>query len=147
MAGATLLTLAIFLAARPAPAAVDMAKLVGVWKVVGAEMPYGPVSEEDMKVIDVDQVVFSKTQVTFKKAGERDDRGRFTIDPTKDPKQMDVVPDDDSHKGKTMRWIYLLEKDSLKLGYDMEDPGKRPKDFTTNLDRDTVVLILKRCKR
>jgi uncharacterized protein (TIGR03067 family) len=71
----------------------------------------------------------------------REEKGGYRLDPTKNPKQIDLI---DSARG-----IYELDGDTLKLCWDQrgKDNG-RPTKFAWDKDKDTVhYYVLKREKK
>jgi uncharacterized protein (TIGR03067 family) len=122
-------------------------RLEGNWKLIGAEISGHKLTAEELKVADLDHVVFTKDTASLRKAGEKDSKVKYRLDPNQHPKAIDMIPEDGPHKGKTTRWLYILEGDSLKLCYDAEQLTKRPTEFTTTEDSDRVILVLQRVKR
>jgi uncharacterized protein (TIGR03067 family) len=79
------------------------------------------------------------------KAGERDHKGTITLDPGKTPKEIDVVPGDGPDTGKTMKGIYSLDKDELKICL-ARTGNDRPKTLEANADGGVLLVTLKRAK-
>jgi uncharacterized protein (TIGR03067 family) len=110
--------------------------LEGTWVVVSVT--------EDGKETDKGkdtQVVFKGKTVTFKTQGG-EEKGTFTIDPKK--KTIDITPER-GRKGKTMKGLYRLKGDELKVCHTRQ--GKdRPTDFTAEKGSGNVLVALKRVK-
>jgi uncharacterized protein (TIGR03067 family) len=71
--------------------------------------------------------------------------GTFTLDPSKTPKQMNVVPLDGPLKGETIEDIYEVDGDSLKLC--MALPGtKRATEFKSEAGSGLWLFTYKRAK-
>jgi uncharacterized protein (TIGR03067 family) len=88
------------------------------------------------------QLVFKGKTVTHK-TKDNEEYGTFTADPKK--KTFDLTPSDGPKEGTTLKGIYQLKGDELKMCFQPE--GKdRPKDFTTEKGSGNVLLILKRVK-
>ena len=121
-------------------------RLQGNWKLVGAVMSGHRLTNEELGVADLDHVVFSDDTVSLNKAGEKDCKAKYRLDPGKRPREIDMIPEDGPHKGKTTRWIYFVERDSLKLCYDAEQITQRPTALTSTEDSDRVILSLQRVK-
>ena len=67
---------------------------------------------------------------------------KYSIDPNKDPKEMDVFIKEGPAKGKTMLAIYSLEGDKLKIcGGD-----DRPVDFVSTTQSKTILFEYRRKK-
>jgi uncharacterized protein (TIGR03067 family) len=117
----------------------DAKKLQGKWTVTKAVENGNEVPEEQAKNI---KVAFKEGKVTY-----TDDNGEhtatFKLDPGKKPKEIDVVPQDGENKGQTMKGIYSLEKNTLKMC--VAFPGKdRPTEFTSKQDSSHLLVEMKR---
>jgi uncharacterized protein (TIGR03067 family) len=125
---------------------MEVERLQGRWKLVGAVMSGHQLSNEELGVADVDHVVFCNDTVSLNKAGEKDSKAKYRLDPGKRPNEVDMIPEDGPYKGKTTRWIYVLEGDSLKLCYDAEQITRRPTEFKSTENSDRVILVFQRVK-
>jgi uncharacterized protein (TIGR03067 family) len=128
------------------PLKAEIKRLQGNWKLVGAIMSGHQLTDEELGVADLDHVVFSNDTVSLNKAGEKDSKAKYRLDSGKRPKEIDMIPADGPYKGKTTRWIYVLEGDSLKLCYDAEQITRRPTSLTSTEDSNRVILLLQRGK-
>jgi uncharacterized protein (TIGR03067 family) len=135
----TVFVVCVLLAAQPPQsdaAKEDLKKLQGGWKVEKIEA--GGMELKDIKPAmltfkDNTLVEFGK-EVTFK------------IDPSKKPKEIDLVLGKD---GKVWMGVYDLDGDKLKLSLALVEPGKlaeqkRPTDFDTK--KPQMVFTLTRAK-
>jgi uncharacterized protein (TIGR03067 family) len=69
----------------------------------------------------------------------------FVLDPRRTPKCIDLIHADGDDIGKTLRGIYQLDRDSLKLC--IGDPGgERPLEFKSQPGSKRTLFILKREK-
>lgn len=69
-----------------------------------------------------------KDHVVWKRNGRSFAGTRIELDPSRDPKAIDVIPDGGKDRGERVLGIYKVEKDRLTIC--MAAPGKpRPKDF------------------
>jgi uncharacterized protein (TIGR03067 family) len=72
-------------------------------------------------------------------------RGVLAVDPTADPKTLDITFDEGPEKGKSIQGIYKLEGDTytncVPLG-----PKDRPKEFSSEPGSGQAVSVLKRVK-
>jgi uncharacterized protein (TIGR03067 family) len=144
-----ILLLGYALAAGPPPdksLKTEVERLQGDWKLIRVVMSGHQLTNEELGVADLDHVVFSKDTVSLNKAGEKDCKAKYRLDPGKRPKEIEMIPEDGPYQGKTTRWIYVLERDSLKLCYDAEQITQRPTGFTSTEDSDRVILFLQRVK-
>ena len=79
------------------------------------------------------------------KFGDKEYKTTFQVDPTKTPKTMDVKMEEGPHKGETMKAIYEVKGDELRLCHD--EPGKdRPTEFTSK-EPGEVLAVWKRVKK
>jgi uncharacterized protein (TIGR03067 family) len=65
--------------------------------------------------------------------GAQTDKGTVKLDPSKKPKEIDIVGTEGPNKGKTILAIYELDKDTLKVCYDLSGKA-RPTEFKTKAD-------------
>jgi uncharacterized protein (TIGR03067 family) len=68
----------------------------------------------------------------------------FTLDPTKNPKWIDVTYTDGERKGESSLGIYELKDDSLKIC--MSRSTTRPMEFETKAESQRHMMVLKREK-
>jgi RNA polymerase sigma factor (sigma-70 family) len=119
----------------PAPAAQksDKDKLQGKWEPVSGEVNgtklEGPKLEAWVLTFDGDTVV------TPIKDGEA---LKFTLDPAKKPKEMDLVVDEDV----TLKAIYEFDGDKLKFSF--VKVGDRPADFDTAKNASALIVLVKK---
>jgi uncharacterized protein (TIGR03067 family) len=106
------------------PVKKDLAQFQGSWQAVSVINADGsPGLPDQVKnttlVVAGNQFTLRDKEVTVK--------GRFTIDPTRTPKTIDVVLADQESKGKILG-IYRIDGDLRKSCFAMPDQP-RPKDF------------------
>jgi RNA polymerase sigma-70 factor (ECF subfamily) len=128
--------------AKDGAAADDARALQGVWQAVWIE--------SDGQKADSDEV--GDFRMTFKgnelTIGHADGNGRtrkstFKLDPTKSPKEIDILSLDGQEKDQTTPGIYALDKSRLRICMPRA-VGPRPKDFTTRQGDGKLVLVLER---
>jgi uncharacterized protein (TIGR03067 family) len=105
----------------------DQDRIQGVWRVVSSEKDGKP--HEDTKDA---KFVFAGDEITIELSGEKPSKGRFKLDPTKDPKWID--------SGSLGRGVYHIEGDKLKICWG----ERRPAEFVSK--KDVYLLQLKREK-
>ncbi len=72
--------------------------------------------------------IVEKDHVVWKRDGKSFAGTRIELDPAREPKTIDVIPDGGKDRGERVLGIYQLEKDRLTIC--MAAPGKpRPKEF------------------
>jgi uncharacterized protein (TIGR03067 family) len=120
----------------------ELKKFDGAWNAVSAKANGDEVPAEELKKI---HVTVEGGQYTVKLEDNVIDKGNFTIDPGKKPKQMDVKPVEGQNQGKTLLAIYELEGDDLKICF-VEAEKDRPTDFTADKDSGRILHIYKRAK-
>jgi len=114
----------------------DLAPFQGTWKV--AKAAFGGESVPDAEK-DKLKFVFAGEKVTVKE-GMKDDTGSYSVDPKKDPAEIDLV----SPKGEKILGIYKFEKDGkLTLTFVKGKDAARPKKFD---DKDAVMMVLEKVK-
>jgi uncharacterized protein (TIGR03067 family) len=97
----------------------------GTWKATssiydGTEGP-AEIVRSITRVVEKDHVVWQRDGRSF--AGTR-----IELDPSRDPKAIDVIPDGGQYRGERVLGIYKLERDRLTIC--MAAPGKpRPTEF------------------
>jgi uncharacterized protein (TIGR03067 family) len=116
--------------------------LNGTWVVVS--MTHG--GEENAKAKD-STVTFADGKIMIKdKAEGKDHSGTYTLDTTKKPPTIDMVPADGPEKGMTMKGVYSLEKGELKIC--MAQAGKdRPTALSSKAGDDTMMIVLKKADK
>ena len=120
----------------------ELKKLEGSWATVFIEAAGQKVTDEDK--IKTRKLTTKGNKYTLK-VGDETVQGTIEINPTKKPKTIDVKPDSGSNKGKTLRGIYELDGDNLKIC--LAPPGKdRPTAFATRPADGQQLVVYKREK-
>jgi uncharacterized protein (TIGR03067 family) len=142
-----LLAVGVMVAADADAVKKEKAKLKGTWTVVsleeeGKKQPF----PEGVKM----SLIFQDDKLAMQFAlGDKKDskEAAYVIDPAKKPAIMDITPNDGPEKGKTVRGIYMLDKDELKICGAQKPDNDRPKDFVTKEGSKSVLITLKRDKQ
>jgi uncharacterized protein (TIGR03067 family) len=119
----------------------DLDKFQGNWAVEsviveGEELP--------AEVVKVFKMSFKDDNYTVM-IGQDKTEGTFRLDPSKNPKTIDIVPDNGPDRGKKQLGIYTFDGDKIKICAAM--PGKeRPTNFETKDKIGYTVMILRREK-
>ena len=119
----------------------DTKALDGTWTAETAELAGEKFSEETRKAIKL-VLEGGKYTLTISKGA---DKGTCKVDSSKKPKELDISGTDGPNKGKTYLAIYELDKDTLKVCYDL--CGKaRPTEFKTKANTQLFLVTYKRSK-
>lgn len=143
-----LLVPAFILAATALPGAddkkneADLKAVVGKWDVAKAEIGGKDVTDF-FKKMDFEILGAGKYKL---KLGDEKDEGTFTVDASKEPKEMDVKPTGGPNKGRTIKAIYKLDGDTMDICYQLEDVDKRPTKFESKPDTKLFLVTYKRKK-
>ena len=107
------------------PAREELERQQGVWRTStsiydGQEAP-ADLARSITRTVSGDHVVWKRDGKSF--AGTR-----IELDPSREPKAIDVIPDGGKNRGERVLGIYKLDGDRLTIG--MAGPGKpRPSEF------------------
>ncbi len=91
-------------------------------------------------------ILFKGDSITFMGGGAKGTvKGTYSVDPSKNPKTMDITLEKDGKKVTTQA-IYDLNDDTLRICHNLgkRAAAERPKEFVA--DKQTVLGILKRDK-
>ena len=111
----------------------------GTWEFVSAELGGQKLPDEVLKTLTL---VLKEEKYTVKSPGP-DDTGTVRLDPTKQPKELDVMGMEGPNKGKSFPAIYELDGDSLKVCYDLAGK-KRPTEFKSAPGTQQFLAVYKR---
>jgi uncharacterized protein (TIGR03067 family) len=130
---ATLLTVLAFGLVLGAEAPKDSVKkekekIQGTWKAMKVE------EKGQSKDDDGDhRLIFSGDEFTIKEADQAVIKGKFKLDASKSPKEIDMEITEarkEEHKGTTALGIFTLEGDDLQLCLCQPGGTERPKEFS-----------------
>ena len=117
----------------------EAAALQGVWKIVSFEAPDGKKDDFNGATIEFEK---DGKSLTFVK-GDETKKGAFKVNPAGKPKEIDIMPGDDS---KTFEGIYQIEKATLKICLCPGSNDGRPNEFAVKDGKQHVLIILERAK-
>ena len=136
--GAWLLVLTAIAAAGD-PSDKDL--LQGPWRVIAADIAGKKVSAEELRELQKDPMVFRGDKLVGRY------EATFKLDPSKNPKEIDVTPSTKPGMEKMVfRGIYRLDGDELTLCLSSVPNGDRPANFTLKEGDKAGVIVLKRMK-
>jgi uncharacterized protein (TIGR03067 family) len=113
----------------------------GAWLPTSAELAAQKLPDDvrtSMKLVVKDD----KYTVTVGKAV---DRGTLKLNPSANPKAMDITGTDGPNKGKTFPAIYEQNGDTLRICYDLSGKN-RPTEFKTEAGTQLFLVTYKREK-
>jgi len=111
--------------AKEAAVQEDLKNFQGVWTVVSMEMNGKFMPDETRKKI---KLTIQGEKFTFDNAGDAHE-GLYQIDPTKNPKQLDIVIIRGDEKGKVYLVSYTFEEGKMVQCMELSNE-KRPREFT-----------------
>jgi uncharacterized protein (TIGR03067 family) len=118
-----------------ASAETDQQKLQGKWNIESFEYNGNPVEFMKEAVREFKDARYS----LIPKMGDMIE-GSIKLDADKKPKEIDLEVN-----GRTLKGIYDLDGDVLKLSYSLTG-GERPTEFISKADSGTTLIIHKRAK-
>jgi uncharacterized protein (TIGR03067 family) len=122
----------------------DKERLQGTWKAVTAQE--GGETKDD---VEDHRLIFSGDEFRVKKGDETIIEGKFRIDASKKPKEIDMKITDarkEDFNGKTALGIYELDADTLKWCANEPGATERPKKFSSDAENKHILATLKREK-
>jgi uncharacterized protein (TIGR03067 family) len=119
----------------------ELAKFKGTWNAVSDEREGMKAPETEVKKV---KVTFQEDKLIARQ-GDKTFEMKYTLDPSKNPKTIDVTYLDGELKGESSQGIYSLDGDTLKIC--MHRGTNRPTEFETKPDSQRHLLVLKREKR
>jgi uncharacterized protein (TIGR03067 family) len=120
----------------------ELAKHQGVWTTVsfhrdGKDTP-DAIARSITRTVDGDHVVWKRNGKSFSGS-------TIVLDPTADPKTIDILADGGPARDKRVLGIYKLEDDRLTIcTSDADQP--RPKDFKAEKDSKRTLMVFDRAK-
>ena len=123
----------------------DKDKLQGSWQMVSAERRGSPLPDFEQQKIIIDG-----DRITFKQADRVMFNGLFRLDPSTRPKTMlmRLTEDAQGHsQGEISPGIYEVEGDTFKWCNAAPGEPNGPTEFSTNREKNFMLLILKREKQ
>ena len=123
----------------------DEDKLQGTWQMVSAERKGQP-----MPGFETQKLVIEGDTLTFKQGDGVLFEGKITLDPSKQPKTLDMELIEDAqghHKGEVSQGIYAVEGGTLKWCNASPGEPDRPREFSTNEEKNHMLVALTREKK
>ena len=118
----------------------DLESLRGTWSIARAIHDGRLSAPEKTKSV---KLSFAGDKLTVQ--GEKGMESVFKLEPSKKPREIDVTPGSGPDKGMTLKGIYDLNGDELKLC--IAKPGRdRPTEFASKENTGVILVELKRDK-
>jgi uncharacterized protein (TIGR03067 family) len=111
----------------------DLRQIQGTWQVTAAQQNGAALSPE--KVTNTMVIVTGNSYRTL--AGAQVDRGTFSIDAAKSPKQMDIKS---GTTGETLQAIFEVGPEHMRVCYALEG-ADRPAEFATTTAEPRILLL------
>ena len=89
--------------------------------------------------------LFEGDKYTLTTKGGESFKGTFALDPAKVPKAIDFMPGGGQYKGKTLRGIYEIDGDMLKICF-AEPDKERPTEFSSKANSGWTLAVQKKQK-
>jgi uncharacterized protein (TIGR03067 family) len=135
------LTLSLPCLSRGEDAKDDAKSMDGTWLPSVAELGGEKFPDEVRKTI---KLVIDDRKYTVT-VGKEVDMGTVKLDPSKKPKEMDIVGTEGPNKGKTFLAIYEKTDDTLRVCYDLSGKA-RPTEFKTTKGTQLFLVTYNREK-
>src|SRR5258707_1345037 len=120
-------------------AADPLAPFQGTWEIVSVEKDGSALPQDDIGGMTV--MISGSAYKLINK--DNVSKGTFSLDASKDPKQMDVHHQSESGDDQTMPAIYDVSSDTMRVCYNPEG-GTRPTSFSTKPDSPFLAVVYKR---
>jgi uncharacterized protein (TIGR03067 family) len=120
-------------------AADPLAAFQGTWEIVSVEKDGSAVPQDDIAGMTV-MITGSAYKLINK---DNVSKGTFSVDASKEPKQMDVQHLSENGDSRTMPAIYDVTADTLRVCYNPES-DTRPTSFSTKPDSGFLSVVYKR---
>ena len=135
---AVILGASLFLGGQDDAVKKEIAKFKGTWSAVSLESPDGMKAPDE--VVKELKITFSDEQA-IARIKDEEKKATYKLDPTQKPPTIDWTDE----RGKTLKGIYQLEGDTLKIC--ISEKGNRPKEFKTDAATETGLVVLRRDKK
>jgi uncharacterized protein (TIGR03067 family) len=131
-------------APKKAPVQKEMKKLEGTWTVASMESRGRKRTAAMIERMNYRMTVKGDTY-SWEVRNRKTIGATIKLDTKKNPKTMDLLVTEGTLKGQTMRAIYTLDGDTLKICYGPAG-GKRPTAFAAPAGSTEVLMVLKKAR-
>jgi RNA polymerase sigma factor (sigma-70 family) len=119
-----------------AKAQAELKKFQGTWVDI-----YSEKGGKEQEEVGEHQLKFDGEKFSITDHGEVHEQGTIKLDPSKDPKQIDLRMRDKNNEEKTALGIYTWDGENLKLCLGEVGGETRPADFTTKPESRFLVIV------
>lgn len=120
---------------------VTLGSLEGTWRGHSGEDNGQPIPAAQ---IGGAKLIFKRGNSAALIEGGHTQQITYRADASRHPAHLDLVMGDGPGKSETLKMIYVIEGDTLKIGLVMGNGGMRPAEFKTGAGSNMRILILKR---
>jgi uncharacterized protein (TIGR03067 family) len=126
--------------------AKDSEKLQGTWLLSDVKVAAPEDAEFQAKKMKGLKIIFSGESVTYTgNKKEKDLAGKYFLDPTKSPKEIDIVLKESGKDARVIRGVYELKTERLKICYNASEEAlgkgsRRPASLEPG-DMDVVMTL------
>jgi len=121
----------------------ELGQLQGEWTLVSGERDGQDLPEDIVKNATRN---FKGDEATVTLNGQVILKAKITLDPSKKPKTLDYAVSEGEAQGQTIKSIYELDGDKLKV-CSSAPGGERPKEFNTKDGNGQTLSVWKRAKK
>ena len=120
----------------------DLEALQGTWRLVSGEIGGRKMTAEELKQA---KLVFKGDRYTVRRGSSPTVTGTLKLNPTKNPKSIDIIDANGPYKGKTLLGIYTLRGNELTECFSLPG-GSRPAKFATEPGTSQFIHVWKHVK-
>jgi uncharacterized protein (TIGR03067 family) len=118
----------------------EVARLKGKWSVVEVFGPDGQKAPEEY--VKDSKMTITEDKMKFTTKEGKQPEASYKVNPARRPKEIDLVVVDGPEKGKTIKAIYSLEGNTLKIAHAGPD-AERPRDLPPNAKQVGLIVLKK----
>ncbi len=133
--------LALVAADKPDQKKDDKDAIVGTWGFVSGERD-GEQAPDELKTMKLAFKEGDKATLTIK---DDTKEAKYKLDAAKKPREIALTVTENG-KEETVRGIYELDGDNLKICFPADPAGETPKEFTGKKGSNQMLVVLKRSK-
>jgi uncharacterized protein (TIGR03067 family) len=137
---ATLLAVSILVPAAPAPKEEDAKAVQGAWQAVTYEANGVALKDVADKVV----CTCEKDVFTFKYDGKVVWKAKLKLDPSKEPKAIDLTITEGTNQAQVILGVYEITKDGFKWCTSSAGDKGRPTGFESKAGSDVAVYTFKK---